>query len=108
MSQLKLQNYKQICGHIINNNMSLNVRTKTHKTSHNFRSYSNDNKNNSRNILGIINKTMELPLIMNFLPKVFPNKFHSIRNGFMINLYIKPFIDKEFNFNHFLSGAQQV
>ncbi|CAG2114941.1 unnamed protein product [Medioppia subpectinata] len=50
----------------------------------------------------------ELPPLMKFMPKSGPNLFYVLKNHFIINMYLKPKIDKDFDLKSFLLGAVSI
>lgn len=47
-------------------------------------------------------------LLMDIVPRGMPNIFHTIKNFFIVNFFIRSSIDKAFNFKSFLAGAKHV
>jgi hypothetical protein len=68
----------------------------------------NEKKSNEKNGQKLRKDLFDLPFLMNLTPKVVPNIFYTINNFFVVNFYLTPFVDKDFNLKTFLKGSKQV
>jgi hypothetical protein len=68
----------------------------------------NEKKSEEKNEQKLRTDLFDLPFLMNLRPKVVPNIFYTINNFFIVNFYLTPFVDKEFNLKNFLKGSKQV
>ncbi|CAG2174734.1 unnamed protein product [Oppiella nova] len=50
----------------------------------------------------------EIPPLMRFTPKGMPNVLYALKNRLIVYLYLKPFLDKDFDLKSFLLGAKQA
>jgi len=67
-----------------------------------------EKKSDEKNGQKLRTDLFDLPFLMNMRPKVVPNILYTINNFFIVNFYLTPFVDKEFNLKTFLKGSKQA